>query len=293
MSLSSHVSDTCYFHIPAVLWDRLPSWMQGAEPGELICPHIALTSNPAPATLYNDDYFWITKYMCLELVAAMAILAIFIPLARKIRRGGPPQGRFWNLFEWGLLFVRDGIARPAIGGKGADRFLPFLWTLFFFILFCNLLGMVPWCGSATGSISVTMVLACATFITVVFSGSKRFGVIGFWRAQVPDVDLPLPIAILLKPLLFCVEVLGLFVKHGVLGVRLVANMFAGHLVLVVILGFIAAAAHSSTMVWGSVTAVTVIGCVALSMLELFVAFLQAYVFTFLSAVFIGMAVHRH
>jgi F-type H+-transporting ATPase subunit a len=105
------------------------------------------------------------------------------------------------------------------------------------------------------------------------------------------MDLPLPLAILLKPMIFVIEVAGLCIKHFILAMRLLANMMAGHLVLAVILAFIAAS--STTMAWYAVTPASVFGAVALSLLELFVAFLQAYIFTFLSALFIGMAVHPH
>jgi F-type H+-transporting ATPase subunit a len=108
---------------------------------------------------------------------------------------------------------------------------------------------------------------------------------------VPHMDLPLPLAIALKPMVFVIEVLGMFIKHGVLAIRLLANMMAGHLVLAVIMAFILAAANS--VAWYGVAPASILGATALSMLELFVAFLQAYIFTFLSALFIGMAVHPH
>jgi F-type H+-transporting ATPase subunit a len=105
------------------------------------------------------------------------------------------------------------------------------------------------------------------------------------------MDLPLPLAIMLLPMIFAIEVLGLFIKHFVLAMRLLANMMGGHVVLAVILAFIAASAQS--LWWWGVMPASVLGATALSMLELFVAFLQAYIFTFLSALFIGMAVHPH
>ena len=92
----------------------------------------------------------ITKFMVLELIAALLMLLIFIPLARRMAKGGAPRGIFWNMFEAMLLFVRNEVARPAIGHV-ADRFLPFLWNIFFFVLFCNLLGILPWAGSPTGA----------------------------------------------------------------------------------------------------------------------------------------------
>ena len=192
-----------------------------------------------------------------------------------------------------VVFVRDEIARPAIGKKDANRFLPFLLTLFFFILILNLFGMIPLLGSATGALAVTAVFAVSTFLVVVASGMQKMGVVGFLKAQVPSMDLPLPwpIAMLLVFGIWAIEIFGLLVKHFVLAIRLFANMFAGHLVLAVFLGFVGAA-WASGMFWGVAPAV-VLGSIALSLLELFVAFLQAYVFTFLAALFIGSAQHAH
>jgi F-type H+-transporting ATPase subunit a len=160
-----------------------------------------------------------------------------------------------------------------------------------FVLFCNLLGMIPWIGAPTGSFSVTLGLALVTFATVVVAGSIRFGIVGFWKNQVPSMGLPWYLAVLIVPMLFAIEVLGLFIKHGVLGFRLLANMVAGHMVLLSIMGLSVAAASSDLFPYVAVAAV--IGSAMLSVLELFVAFLQAYVFTFLSALFIGAAVHHH
>jgi F-type H+-transporting ATPase subunit a len=235
--------------------------------------------------------FHITKFMVLEVVAAVLMMIVFIPLARRMASGGAPRGRLWNLLETFLLFVRNEIARPAIGSHDADRFLPFLWTLFFFILFMNLLGLVPWAGAPTAALGVTGAIAAVTFLLVIGAGMAKFGVVRFWLGQVPHMDVPWYMAIFLKPMIFGIEVMGLCVKHFILSMRLFANMFAGHLVLVVIVGFIADTIHS--WLFYCVMPASVTGAVALNMLELLVALLQAYVFVFLSAIFIGMAVHQH
>jgi len=229
--------------------------------------------------------------MVLEVVAALFICTVFIRLANRVSKGDRPQGRLWNLFESMLVFIRNDVARPAIGSHDADKFVPFLWTMFFFVLTCNLLGLVPWAGSATGALATTGALALITFAAVVGSGMMKLGPIHFWTAQVPHMDLPLPLAILLKPMIFVIEVVGMLIKHFILAMRLLANMMAGHLVLAVLVGFIAATAGH--MAWYGVAPASVLGATALSLLELFVAFLQAYIFTFLSALFIGMAVHPH
>ena len=274
--------------------------------------------------------FCISKYMILELLLAGIMLLVFTRLAKRLRAGEAPKGAFANLFEAMILFVRDQIARPAIDshdhghgdhgdhghsdhGHGApalagvggptvaahrevhegDRFVPLLLTLFFFVLGCNLLGMVPWAGSPTASFSVTLALAGVTMLTVIVAGMLKFGFFGFFANQVPSMDLPLPLAILLKPMIFAIELLGLCIKHLILAVRLLANMVAGHLVLLGIMGLISAAATYSTGMWATVTGISVVSCALFSLLELFVAFLQAYIFTFLSALFIGASVHQH
>lgn len=251
---------------------------------------------PQPFGSLKNNYepesgFCISKFMILLLVVAVGLILAFKKLSNVVRNGRPAKGKLWNMLEAFLLFIRDEIARPAIGKHDADRFVPLLWTIFLFVLGCNLLGMIPWVGAPTGSFSVTMGLALVTFATVLVAGSMRFGVVGFWKNQVPSMGLPLPLAIPIVPMLFLIEVLGLFIKHAVLGVRLVANMVAGHLVLLAIMGLAVAAAQSSS--WPVTAGISVVGSALFSCLELFVAFLQAYVFTFLSALFIGSAVHHH
>ena len=262
--------------------------------------------------------YCISKYMILEVALAAILLFVFGRLAARLRTGAAPKGWFANLFEVFIVYIRDNIARPAIdshdhghddahdaghghghGGHAlaavheGDRFVPLLLTLFFFVLGCNLLGMVPWAGSPTASFSVTLALALVTFGTVVIAGMMKFGFLGFFTNQVPSMDLPLPLAILLKPMIFAIEMLGLCIKHLILAVRLLANMVAGHLVLLGIMGLITAAATYSTGMWATVTGISVVSSTLFSVLELFVAFLQAYIFTFLSALFIGAAVHHH
>jgi F-type H+-transporting ATPase subunit a len=237
--------------------------------------------------------FQLTKFMVLELIAAVLMIVVFVPLARRIAKGGPPRGGFWNMFEAMIVFLRDEVARPAIGHHDADRFLPFIWNIFFFILFCNLLGILPWAGSPTGALTVTAAMAVMTFCAVAGSGMTKFGFVGFWKSLVPHMDLPGPLKYLLVPMIFVIEVAGLLIRHVVLAVRLLANMFAGHLVLAVISSFILSTLKMAVLLWLGVTVASVLGAAALTLLELFVAFLQAYIFAFLSALFIGMAVHPH
>jgi F-type H+-transporting ATPase subunit a len=282
--LFDHVKDSTHFEVPRAF----------AEGGRIEIPQPFQLEQPLVGASGSLEAFdlRLTKFMVLEVVAAVLLIVIFVRLANKARGGDRPRGRFWNLFESMLLFVRDQVARPSIGHHDADRFLPFLWTLFFFVLTCNLLGMVPWAGSPTGALATTGALAVLTFLTVIAAGMLKMGPIKFWTGQVPHMELPAALAIVLKPMIFVLEIIGLFIRHAVLAVRLLANMMAGHLVLAVIMAFIAAAA-TNALVWYGVAPMSILGATALSMLELFVAFLQAYIFTFLSALFIGMAVHPH
>ena len=177
------------------------------------------------------------------------------------------------------------------GGHPADKYLPFVWSCFFFILICNLLGAIPLLGSATGSIAVTGALALVAFAATYIYGSQVHGVGGFWLALVPSMDAPGPLKLVLIPMMFVIEVIGLFIKHGVLAVRLFANIMGGHTVLGVILAFIAAASHSAA--WYAVMPGSVLGQIGVGLLELLVAFIQAYVFAFLATIFIGMSLHEH
>ncbi len=232
----------------------------------------------------------ITRFMVMEVIVAALIILIMIPLARHIAKRPVTRGAFMNAFEALVGFIRDKVARPSIGEHGADDFVPFLLTLFFFILFNNLLGMIPGGASATGNINVTAVLAISTLGAVCFAGMRESGIVGFWIKLVPTMDVPKPLKIFLWPLMLVIEILGLLIRHFVLAVRLFANMLAGHVVLGVILGFILLAGGNLVYI---VTPASIFGVVLLSFLELLVAFLQAYIFTLLSALFIGSAVHPH
>jgi len=241
--------------------------------------------------LPNIMGFQITKFMLLEVIAAAIILALFIPLARRSRSDGPPKGPLWNALEAVLTFIRDQVAKPYIGEHDADRFVPFLWTLFLFLLVNNLLGMIPFMGSPTASLSVTWALAFCAFVVIHGSAIMKHGFVGYLQTYIPHLGMPMwqvfPIVILIA----FIEVLSQFIKAGVLGIRLFANMFGGHTVLAVVLGFIAMAKNASFFAFWGVTFISVLGVTAISMLELFVAFLQAFIFTFLTSLFVGSMLH--
>jgi F-type H+-transporting ATPase subunit a len=136
-------------------------------------------------------------------------------------------------------------------------------------------------------------MASITFLTGMLSGSRRFGFFGYWANQVPSMGLPFVLAIILVPAIFFIEVLGLVIKHTVLSVRLLANMIAGHLVLLAILMLAFSVEGAASSSWSATAVAASVGSALLSCLELFVAFLQAYVFTLLSALFINAAIHKH
>jgi len=152
---------------------------------------------------------------------------------------------------------------------------------------------LPWMGAPTGAFGVTFALACVTFGTVIVCGMQKFGVVGFFLNQIPSMELPLILAIVLKPMILAIEILGLLIKHLVLSVRLLANMVAGHIVLLSIMMMAFSVEGAMSDYWLVVAPISLVGSVLISCLELFVAFLQAYVFTFLSALFIGAAIHHH
>ncbi len=279
----------------------------------------------------------VTKFMLLELIAAGLILAIYIPLARRARSGDLPRGAWWNAFESVLTFIRNDVVRPTLGEHHADRYVPFFWTLFLFLLFNNLLGLFPFLGSPTASIWVTGGLALCAFAMLHGPAIADKGLVGYLTSLWPHLEImPYPgrpagehgghghghesharaeaahsavkvtpvqwllwfvaylFGLVISTMIFVIELFGTVIKSGVLAVRLFANMFAGHMVLATILLFIYSAGKASgavTPLWAGVTVASVLGVVALSLLELIVAFIQAYIFTFLTALFMGMALH--
>lgn len=227
------------------------------------------------ATLPGGISLDITRHVLLMWAASALLIVLMASVARQ--KGLVPRGAR-NLVEPVLLFIRDELAVPNFHEK-ADRFLPFLWTVFFFILFCNLLGLVPGSATPTGNLSVTAGLALVAFVMIHASGIRENGVVRYLASIVP------PVPWWLWPLLLVVELVGMVAKPFALAVRLWANMNGGHIVILVLMGFIFL--FKSFLAAG----ISVAAATAIYMLEIFVALLQAYVFTFLTAVFMGMAAH--
>lgn len=243
----------------------------------------------------RESGFAISKFMIIEVVVAILLFIAFTWLAGKVSTGGPPKGKRWNLLEAFLKFIRNDVVLPGMGEHDTDRFMPFFWTVFMFILGCNLMGMLPWVGAPSASLGMTAALAIIVFILGVFLGVKKFGVLGYLKNLMPSLGLPMYLAVVIVPMVWVIEFASLFIKHGILAIRLLANMVAGHMVLLGILG-LAVGTHAASMgmaQWSIVAVISVLATTALSFMELFVAFLQAYVFTLLAAMFIGSSIHHH
>ena len=218
----------------------------------------------------------ITKNVAALLCSVIIILLIFISIANAYKRNplSPPRG-LQSILEPVILFIRDEVAKPSIGEKKYESFMPYLLTVFFFIWINNMLGLVPFFpggANVTGNIAVTGVLALITFTITTVRGNKNY-----WKHIVNTPGVPVWLKVPPLPIMPIIETLGIFIKPFVLMVRLFANITAGHIIG---LGF-------------SVSVISVFFIMFMTLLELLVAFIQAYVFTFLSALYFGMAVEEH
>jgi F-type H+-transporting ATPase subunit a len=226
----------------------------------------------------------LTRHVVMLFVAA-ALCLLFTLLAlrahnRRTATGRAPGG-FGNGLEAMVLFLRNEVVLPNVGAHG-NAFVPFLLTIFFFILFANLLGLVPYGATATGNISVTATLAIITFVVIEIAGMRAQGkgyinTIVFWPH-----DMSLGMKIFISPILTPIEIIGKFTKPFALAIRLFANMISGHVVLLALISLI------FTFATWILVPIPIAMALGISLLELFVAFLQAFVFTLLSAVFIGL-----
>lgn len=234
--------------------------------------------------------FSITKNVFAIFVSGTLIILIFTSVARAYRRreGQSPKG-LQSLLEPIILFVRDDVARAAIG-KNADKYLPYLLTLFFFIFFNNVMGLIPifpFGANVTGNLAVTGIMAVITFLITTFSGNKAY-----WKHiyNTPGVPWWLKFPLPLMPI---VELMGIFTKPFVLMVRLFANITAGHIIILGFMSLIFIFANMQSYLGLVVAPVSVAFGIFMGLLELLVAFIQAYVFTLLSALYFGMAVEEH
>ncbi len=223
---------------------------------------------------------FITKHVVMMWLAAGLVIAVGIGAASAGEGTLIPRGPFRNIIEVFLLFIRDEVVRPQLG-KDSDRFLPLLWTFFFFILFCNLIGLIPGFATATGNIYVTASLAVLAATSYHAAGVWSQGLFPYVKNIVPG---GVPLA--LWPLLFLIEIAGHVAKPFALAVRLCANMTGGHIVMLVFFGMMDYLGPGAAV--GAIPMT-----IAIYFLEIFVALVQAYVFTFLVTVFLGGALHPH
>jgi F-type H+-transporting ATPase subunit a len=259
---------------------------KGAKKGRII--KVDETGNRDTSASFLDVS--ITKNVFSLLLSVFLITILFLSVAKGYRKRGvySPKG-IARIIEPVILFVRDDIARSAIGAR-YERYLPFLLTIFFFILINNLLGLIPFFpggANLTGNISVTLVLAVFTFVITNVSGNRNY-----WRHifNTPGVPWWLKIPLPLMPL---VEIIGVFTKPIVLMIRLFANITAGHIICLGFISLIFIFGNMSAVAGFSMSPVSVFFYIFMSVLELLVAFIQAFVFTLLSAIYIGMAIEEH
>ena len=231
--------------------------------------------------------FSITKNVLAIFVSLALLLWIFLSIAKsyRLREGKAPKG-MQSFLEPLILFIRDDVAKASIGEKKYEKYVPYLLTVFFFIFLNNLLGLVPIIpggANVTGNIAVTLVLAAITFIITLASGNKVYYSHIFW----PDVPHGL------KLLMIPIEIMGVFIKPFVLMVRLFANITAGHIIVLSFFSLIFIFGNLHIAAGYGISVLSVGFTIFMSLLELLVAFIQAYVFTLLSALYFGMAVEEH
>lgn len=261
----AHTLDYPCFHTGFVCEYELPRW------------------DPIHIGSFAIDISPTRHVVMLWIAALLCIVTTLIALRahnRRTREGKAPSG-FGNGLEALVLYLRNEVVLPNVGAHG-NGYVPYLLTLFFFILFANLLGLVPYGSTATGNISVTATLAIVTFIVIEMAGIKAQGwgyinTIVFWPH-----DMSLGMKLFISPILTPIELIGKFTKPFALAIRLFANMVSGHVVLLALISLIFTFGS-----WILVPAPILIA-LAISLLELFVAFLQAFIFTLLSSVFIGL-----
>ena len=228
----------------------------------------------------------LTKTACGAILALLVVMVLFLVTARAYKKRDEidycPKG-LAGIMEWQIDSLMNGIIKPCVG-ENYLKFAPYLLTAFFFIFIANLLGLIPFFpggANVTGNITITFFMAFATMLAVNLFGSKHYYKDIFW----PDV----PIFLKAIPLMPIIEVIGIFTKPFALMMRLFANIFAGHSIILSICSIIFVTAHMGIALNSSMTAVSVFFMIFMNFLELLVAYIQAYVFTMLSAVFIGLA----
>ncbi len=231
--------------------------------------------------------FSITKSVFGMLFIIVLMIIIFRSIAARYKQGAhkAPTG-LQNAIEPFILFVRDEVAIPSIGKKKAAAFMPFLLTVFFFIWLCNMLGLIPFLGgfNITGTLSITLVLATLVFLITSINGNAHYWGHIFWPP-----GIPFGIKLILVP----IEALSIFIKPTVLMIRLTANITAGHIIILAFVGLVLLFGETSAVAGYGVGIGAVLFMIFMFFIELLVAFLQAYVFTLLAALYFGDATQEH
>ena len=252
-----------------------------------VAEHAAEAHGPSDILMHHvldQEFFGIpSKHMVYFALAALLVLLV-TRLAIHGYREGMPSG-LGSAVEAMVLFVRDDIAEANIGHDGR-KFVPLLLSFFFFILIAALLGLTPFGATSTGNLSVTLGLALISFLAQQWAGISKYGVVKHFTGMVPH-GLPWPLVIIMIP----VEILGMFSKPFALMIRLFANMLAGHMVITTLLMLVPLMAAVSTVLGVTMLPVSLGLALFIMILEVLVAFIQAYIFTLLTSIFIGMYAH--
>jgi|TARA_B100001750_G_scaffold96295_1_gene76112 F-type H+-transporting ATPase subunit a len=291
--------------------------------GDNIIHHVSNSSLDHPLIhlphVFGIDLSVTKHVLMLWIVAIVVACAVIIPIQKYLQKNKPVPSGWMNVLEMVVKFVRDSIVQPNIGSKYTETWAPMILTFFFFILFANGIGLIPIFDllgalnrfifqvpasddhniinallhggvTATGNFNVTAALAVITFFTILIAGTRAHGFINHWKNLAPP-GLAWPVYIILIP----IEIIGMFVKPFALTMRLAANMTGGHIAILAILSFMAIFAEmfNSAMTGIGLALFSVPLATAISGLEIIVVLVQAYVFTLLSAVFIGMAINVH
>ncbi len=294
VSHSSHADD----HGAGSHVDAESHMEEGASAGHAADEHAsgdALLALPLPAFLGFFDpsaghgpdahpMLYATNLQVFQLASVLLILILLSGIPKYLRTG---QGDYLTkLFTGFAMYIRDEMVVPVMGKKTAQTYLPYFLSMFFFILFMNLMGLVPWSATATASIFVTAALAAITLASMVICGMVVQGPLAFWKNLVPHVPAAL------WPLMFVVELVGLIVKPFALMIRLFANMTGGHMVVLSFMGLIFFFGQSMGDTMGYAVSPVAIGfAVFIMIIESFVALLQAYIFTQLSILFVNASIH--
>ncbi|MDO5576556.1 MAG: F0F1 ATP synthase subunit A [Fibrobacter sp.] len=220
----------------------------------------------------------VTRHVVMLLIVSLVLITVMVLSFRKVRI---VPSKMACCIEPVLFFVRDSLVYPSLGKENGEKLLPFFYTLFFFLLTSNILGMIPMFSSAMGNLSITLALAIIVFMLVVYFGMKKHGFLGYFRSMIPS-----GIPKIFAGFFLALELVSLFIRNGVLAIRLFANMVAGHIIIFALLIVM-------FIVGPMFCVVSVPLALFVNLLEVLVAVIQAVVFTLLSAIFIGMSFSKH